>query len=79
MHANGLERLASKEKRKRTIAEMLKKYGQQIHLAGENLPESIRVYRIRVLGCVLKAGVPLNKVDKFRDILEEGAYRLTNG
>ena len=77
-HTNGLERLASKEKRERTIAEMLKKYDQQVHPAGEKLPESVRVYRIRVLSCFLKAGVPLNKVDSFRDILEEGAYRLTN-
>ena len=76
-HASGLERLASKEKRERTIAEMLKKYDQQVHPAGESLPESVRVYRIRMLSCFLKAGVPLN-MDNFRDILEEGAgaYRL---
>ena len=40
------------------------------------LPDSIRVYQVKVLTTFLKAGVPINKIDDFRDLLEENAVRL---
>lgn len=66
-HGAGIGRLAAKDKRERNIAEMLKQYDKttsfwRIH---------VRVYRVRVLTNFLKAGVPLEKIDIFRDILEE--------
>ena len=44
--------------------------------SGECLPEKQRIYRIKVLSSFLKVGVPLNKIDSFRDVFEEGGYRL---
>ena len=76
-HAKGLKRIASKGKRKKSIADLLKKYNDEAHPSGENLAESTRIYRVKVVTAFLKAGVPLNKVDCFRELLEESSYRLT--
>ena len=76
-HATGLKRIASKEKREKSIADLLKKYDDEAHPSGENLAESTRIYRVKVVTAFLKAGVPLNKVDYFRELLEESSYRLT--
>ena len=43
---------------------------------GETLPEDHRVYRIKALMAFLCAGVPLNKIEHFRPLLEEHAYSL---
>ena len=48
------------------------------HPRGETLSKDQRVYRINVVTAFLKAGVPLAKIDHFRDILEEHAYRLSD-
>ena len=45
---------------------------------GESLPEEQQVYRVKVVSSFLKAGVPLSKMDSFRDLLEENAFRLTD-
>ena len=42
------------------------------------IPDSVRMHRIKVLTCFLKAGLPLNKIDYFRDLLEETSYRLSS-
>ena len=57
---------------------MLKEYDEEVHPVGEGLSDDVRIFHVRVLSCFLKAGVALNKVDHFRDILEEGSYRLTS-
>ena len=57
---------------------MLERYDNQVHPVGEKLPDSVRVHRIKVLTCFLKAGIPLNKINCFRDILEESSYRLSS-
>ena len=54
----------------------MKKYDTDFHPSGETLPEAVRVYRVKVLHTFLKAGVPINKIDDFRDLLEENAFRL---
>ena len=56
----------------------MKKYDELAHPKGETLTEEQRVYRVRVVTAFLKAGVPLNKLDNFRDLLEDGGYRLTS-
>lgn len=35
-----------------------------------------RIYRIKVVSSFLKAGVPLAKIDSFRDVFEDHGYRL---
>ena len=54
----------------------MKTYDTDFHPSSETLPEAVRVYRVKVLCTFLKAGVPINKIDDFRDLLEEHAFRL---
>ena len=75
-HTIGKEKINSKEKREKDIAESLKKYDEIEHPSGETLPTSVRVYRVKVCTTFLRAGVPINRIDKFRDILEENGLRL---
>ena len=75
-HTAGKEKLAKKEKRDMDIVEALQKYDTNTHPSGETLPDAVRVYRVMVLSTFLKAGVPINKIDEFRDLLEEYAFRL---
>ena len=76
-HISGKERLASKQARERNIADMLRKYDKDEHHIGETLSEEVRIYRIKVVTSFLKAGVPLSKIDCFRDLLEKNAFRLS--
>ena len=45
-------------------------------MRGETVSQSVQVYRVKVVICFLRAGVPLSKIDFFRDLLEETGYRL---
>ena len=47
---------------------------------GETLPvqQQVYSYRVKVVTALLKAGIPLSKLDCLRDILEENAFRLTD-
>ena len=56
----------------------MKKYDQEVNPKEEMLSDNQRVFRIRVLKTFLKAGAPLNKMDDFRELLEQGGYRLTS-
>uniref|UniRef100_A0A1X7TCL5 Uncharacterized protein n=1 Tax=Amphimedon queenslandica TaxID=400682 RepID=A0A1X7TCL5_AMPQE len=53
------------------------KHNDDIHFRGETLFTKTQVFRVKVVKSFLKAGVPLSKVDYFRD-LEETGYRLTD-
>jgi hypothetical protein len=46
------------------ISKALQAYSLKHHPVGENLPESTRIYRVKVVTALLKEGVPLLKVDK---------------
>ena len=73
-HKQSKTKLVRKERRERDIAGALAIYDGYTHPRGETLSTDQRVYRI----AFLKAGVPLTKLDHFRDILEENAYRLSD-
>ena len=77
-HHDGKKRLERKDKREQEIAVALKAHNADIHLVGEGLPEYHQVFRVKVLTTFLRAGVPLTKMEAFRDLLEEGAYRLSS-
>ena len=77
-HKNGCTKLKQRDARERDIAEALTKYNDSVHLEGETLPMEQQVYRVKVLKAFLKAGTPLNKLNCFRGILEENAFRLTD-
>ena len=53
-------------------------YESRTRLVGDGLPDSTQVYRVKVVTVMLKAGVPLSKVDLFRDLVEEHGYALTS-
>ena len=73
-HSAGKERLVRKEHRERDIAEAFRQYDYEVHPSGETLPEDVRIYRVNVLSTFLKAGVPINKIPVFRDILENALH-----
>ena len=77
-HASGKEGLEKKEARKRDIAKSLEEYDNQFHPKGESLSVANRVYIVKVVRSFMKAGVPLNKIDCFRELLEEEAFSLTS-
>ena len=77
-HASGKERLEKKEARERDIAKSLEDYDNQFHPKGESLSVAHRVYRVKVVRSFMKARVPLNKIDCFRESLEEEAFSLTS-
>ena len=76
-YQRGKERIANKVKREKKITKLLKAYDREHHRVGEMLPDSVRIYHIHVITTMLKAGVSLNKLDKFRDLLEENVLSLT--
>ncbi len=75
-HRVGKDRLQSNEAREHDIATSFARYSQQEHTSGETLPRDVQVYHIKVVRTFLKAGIPLNKIDVFRDILEQNGQRL---
>ena len=44
----------------------------------ETLPDTTRVYRVNDVTALLKAGIPLSKLDILRDVLGENAYSLSD-
>ena len=77
-HERGKSRLEKRNRQEISIVDALKRFDKEYHPAVETLPVSTRVYRIKVVTSMLKAGVPLAKIDCFRDLLEENGYALTN-
>ena len=77
-HMAGKARLEKKEAWEADIASALRAHNETFHLRGETVPEQQQVFRVKVVTCFLRAAIPLNKLDTFRDLLEETAFRLTD-
>lgn len=77
-HNERKKKLERKEKREQEIAIALRAHNAEVHLAGGGLPENHQVFRVKVVTTFLRAGIPLTKLDDFRELLEEGAYRLSS-
>ncbi len=77
-HGSSKKLLVSRKAQDKTIADMLRKYDKNKHPIGEGLSDEVRVFRIKVVKSFLKAGVPLAKVDCFREVFEESAFRLSH-
>ena len=77
-HLCGIKAIADREVRERDISQSLKQYDQEVRPVGETLPESQRVFRVKVVSAFLRAGVPLSKLHHFREVLEQHAYRLAD-
>ena len=76
-HADSVKKREANEARERDIAQAIVVHDRS-HPRGETLPTNQSMYRIKVVSAFLKAGVPLSKLECFRQILEEHAYRLTD-
>ena len=76
-HRVSKSRLKEREKRDSDIVDALQKYSKEVHPKGETLSDNTRVYRAKIVRAFLKAGIPLQKIDSFREILEESAFSLT--
>lgn len=77
-HHDGRRMLERKEKREQEIAVALRAHNADVHLVGEGLPDDHQVFCVKVVTTFLRAGVPLTKLDAFRHVLEERAYRLSS-
>ena len=71
-------RLKEKEKRDSDIVDTLQRYSKQVHPKRETLSDNTRVYRVKVVRAFLRAGIPLQKIDSFRELLEESAFSLSS-
>ena len=76
-HPDSKKRRHGKAARERDIAQSLVMHDQS-HSRGETLSTDQRVYKVKVVTAFLRAGLSLSKLECFRDILEEHAYRLTD-
>ena len=75
-HVQQKKQLGKNQSRERDIAKALQTYEQEIHPSGETLPEAQKLYRVKVVTAFLKAGIPIGKVEHFKDLLEEHAFML---
>ena len=77
-HTEGKSRLENQKKKDKEIAEALRSHDAVHNPKGNTLPDNQRVYRVKVTRTFLSAGVPLNKIALFRELLEENGFRLTD-
>ena len=77
-HSRHKTLVKEKRSREQDIAQAFQMYEQKVHPAGESLPEAHKLWRVKVVTTFLKAGVPLGKVEMFRNLLEEHAYSLSD-
>ena len=77
-HVDGKNKEAKKEAREQDIATALRAHNAKEHLVGEHLPEAQQVFRVKVVSAFLRAAVPLSKLQFFKELLEEGGFRLTD-
>ena len=75
-HVRSKEWLSLKQQHEVDMEKSLEKYGKEFHTAGETLPDSTCVFRVKVVTALQKATVPLSKLDSFRDLLKEHGYAL---
>ena len=48
------------------------------HPSGSILPVEFRLFRFKIVKCVISGGIPLSKVDILRPLLEKYSHRLTH-
>ena len=56
-HVTGKDILCHKQQLERDIAEALREYNDEKHVAGEQLPKEQQVFRVQVVSTFLKAGI----------------------
>ena len=74
-HIKALENIKKTKKKDQNIKDLLAKTSGGAK--GSTLPEDMRLYRYELVEALLKAGIPLLKVDSLRPFLEKYGDRLT--
>ena len=77
-HKMSKDKEVKRKVRDKTLTQHLQVYESEASHRGEILPESHKLYRVKVVTAFLKSGIPLQKVDRLGEVLEFGGYRLTN-
>ena len=77
-HKAAVAKVIAREKNDSSIVDALQKYEDSNHPKGETLPDATKVFRVKVVSTLLRAGISLNKIDDLRELLEEGGYRLSS-
>ena len=75
-HIKALENIKKSKKKDQNIKDLLAKISGGAK--GSTLPEDMRLYRYELVEALLKAGIPLLKVDSSRPFLEKYAHPLTS-
>ena len=75
-HIKALENIKKSKKKDPNIKDLLAKTSGGAK--GFTLPEDMRLYRYELVETLLKAGIPLFKVDSLRPFLEKYCHRLTS-
>ena len=70
--------MKAREKNDSSIVDALQKYEDSNHPKGETLPDATKVFRVKIVSTLLRAGISLNKIDDLRELLEEGGYHLSS-
>jgi len=73
-HVGSKEWLSLNQQHEVDMEKSLDKHGKEFRTAGETLPDTTRIFRVKVVTALLKATVPLSKLDSFRDLLKEHGY-----
>lgn len=77
-HIHSKTKWKAKEQHDLDIAQSLTMYQSKLRTKGETLPDTTRVFRVKVLKTLLKAGIPIEKSDVLRDLMQENGYSLTH-
>ena len=64
-HAEHRKLLTKKRSRAHDIAQAFKSYEQEVHPRGETLSEDHKLWCVKVLTTIIRAGVPLAKINHF--------------
>ena len=75
-HIKALENIKESKMKDQKIKDLLAKTSGKAK--GSTLPEDMRLYRYELVEALLKAGIPLLKVDILRPFLEKYGHRLTS-
>ena len=75
-HIKALENIKKSKSKDQNIKDLLAKTSGGAK--GSTLPEDMRLYRYELVKALLKAGIPLLKVDSLRPFLEKYSHRLTS-
>ena len=75
-HIKALENIKKSKMKDQNIKDLLAKTSGKEK--GSTLPEDMRLYRYELVEALLKAGIPLLKVDILRPFLEKYGHRLTS-